>query len=505
MSGSGMFRTAELGRTVSPTEFKQREQTLRQELLHEQRLLRKGREFPVLAVFAGVDGAGKGDTVNLLNAWMDPRWLHSNAYARPSDEERERPKFWKYWRDLPPRGLIGLFLSAWYSEPLLKRVYRQYGPARFDEALERIIAFERALTDDGALIIKFWMHLSHKEQARRLKTLSRDPLHGWRVRKRDWQHWKIYDHFIQAAERLIMRTSTGPARWHIIEGGDPAYRALAVGGLLRDAIRRHREQQSQQVTTPVNNHATSTPVALSRENTVTLLDHLDLDKRLSKRKYAKQLVHYQGQLNRLQRKAMRRCVPCVLVFEGADAAGKGGTIRRLISALDIRHVSVIPIAAPTDEENQRHYLWRFWRQLPRLGRMVIFDRSWYGRVLVERVEGYAAEPEWRRAYAEINDFESQLAESGTMVLKFWMHIDQDEQEKRFNARKQTPHKSWKLTEEDWRNRERWHDYCIAVHDMVEQTGTHVAPWIIVEGNNKRHARIKVLRKVCQHLKRHLQN
>ena len=350
------------------------------------------------------------------------------------------------------------------------------------------------------------MHLSHEEQESRLKALSRDPLHGWRVQKRDWKHWQIYDRFIEAAERLIMRTSTGPARWHIIEGLDPAYRSLTVGGLLRDAIRRHREQVAQDGNASTDNDSgVPTVVTSAQQGTLTLLDRLDLDKQLEKRDYAERLVRYQGRMNRLQRKAMQNGVPIVLVFEGVDAAGKGGSIRRLVAALDIRHVRIIPVAAPNDEERQRHYLWRFWRQLPRAGRLVIFDRSWYGRVLVERVEGFAAEPEWRRAYAEINDFESQLVENGALVLKFWMHIDKDEQERRFKARQHTPHKSWKLTEEDWRNRERWHDYCMAVHEMVEQTGTHVAPWIIVEGNNKRYARIKVLREVCRHLKRRMKS
>ena len=496
MNETGMFQTAELGHRVSAADFKTRTEVLREELLQEQRLLTQQRDFAVLALFAGVDGAGKGDTVNLLNAWMDPRWLRCHAYGPASDEEYERPTFWKYWRDLPPRGALGLFMSAWYSAPLLQRVYRKISLAEFDEQLDQIVNFERTLTDDGALIIKYWMHLSHKAQKKRLRTLSKDPLHGWRVNKRDWQHWKLYDRFIIAAERLIMRTSTGAARWHIIEGQDPAYRSLATGTLLRDAIRQRR--------TAVAGNTVDTPaVEPATDTQITLLDHLKLDKRLSKRRYNRRLLRYQGQLHRLQRKAVAAGLSTVLVFEGADAAGKGGAIRRLVSALDIRHVRVTPIAAPTEEERAQHYLWRFWRQLSRAGQITIFDRSWYGRVLVERVEQFATPQQWRRAYAEINAFESQLSEAGILVLKFWLHIGQDEQAARFEARQQSPHKRWKLTEEDWRNRDRNNDYRLATHEMFEQTGTHIAPWILVEANDKRYARIKVLRMVCKHLRLHL--
>ncbi len=224
---------------------------------------------------------------------------------------------------------------------------------------------------------------------------------------------------------------------------------------------------------------------------------------LDKTRYREKLARAQAKLNQLHRKALERGVSTVLVFEGPDAAGKGGAIRRLTAALDARHVQVIPIAAPTDEERAHHYLWRFWRHLSRAGRVTIFDRSWYGRVLVERVEGFASEEEWRRAYAEINDFEEQLIEHGTVLRKFWLHITKEEQLARFQAREKTPYKRWKLTDEDWRNRERWDDYAAAVNDMVEQTSTKKAPWVLVEGNDKRFARVKVATTVCEAMARAL--
>jgi polyphosphate:AMP phosphotransferase len=506
-----MFRTAELGQKISKSEFKQREPLLREQLLEVQGRLMESRSFPVIIVFAGVDGAGKGDTVNLLNEWMDPRWLITKAYDRPSDEERERPEYWRYWRALPPKGRIGLFLSSWYSQPVLERVNERIGEQQFDNRLERIIAFEKDLADDDALILKFWMHLGHEAQKTRLKKLEKDPLTSWRVTQRDWDHWKLYDRFVAAAERTIMRTSTGKAPWNIVEGADPAYRSLTVGSIIRDEVSRHLEELEKRsaAAAALREAMPAQPAAAGDESDEeattgrlpmkTVLSALDMSLHMGKADYKKQLRQYQAQLNLLHREALKQKLSTILVFEGADAAGKGGAIRRVTAALDARHYQVIPIAAPTDEERAQHYLWRFWRHLARAGRITIFDRSWYGRVLVERVEGFAEEEEWKRAYTEINDFEEQLTDHGIILLKYWVHITKDEQLARFHAREQTPYKRWKLTDEDWRNREKWDDYGQAVNDIVEHTSTHSAPWVLVEGNDKLYARIKVIRTLCERM------
>ena len=510
-----MFRTAELGQKVSKSEFNQREPLLRQALLEAQANLRVDSDFPVIIVFAGVDGAGKGETVNLLNEWMDPRWLITRAYDEPSDEERDRPEYWRFWRGLPAKGHIGLFLSSWYSQPILSRVHDKDDQATFDDRLDRIMAFEKALADDGALIIKFWMHLSHDAQKRRLKKLEKDPLTSWRVTQQDWDHWHIYDRFETAAERTIMRTSTGTAPWTIVEGVDPNYRSLTVGGIIRDEINRHLEdmrkktvllevqrksdaleEEQAAASTGDGDDVAGLVVPLSG---ATVLSSLDMSLHLTKPDYKKQLKECQARLNQLHRKALKRKLSTILLFEGPDAAGKGGAIRRVTAALDARHYQVIPIAAPTDEERAHHYLWRFWRHLSRAGRINIFDRSWYGRVLVERVEDFASEAEWKRAFAEINEFEEELTDHGILLLKYWVHISKDEQLARFKLREETPHKRWKLTEEDWRNRERWDDYEWAVNDIVEHTSTRSAPWVLVEGNNKRYSRIKVISTFCDRL------
>jgi polyphosphate:AMP phosphotransferase len=494
-----MFETAELGQKVGKQEYEERATDLRAELLEAQVRLREVG-FPVILLFAGVDGAGKGRTANLLSEWMDPRWILTRAYAKPSQEERERPEFWRYWRDLPGDGEIGVFLSAWYTPPLLDRVYGEISDSELDDRLERILSFERTLADSGAVILKCWMHLGRKPQKKRLESLEKDPLQSWRVTKRDWKHWKMYDDFVSAAERIIMRTSTGPAPWAIIEGADPPFRSLEVGAKLLEAI-KHRLAGSGEP----ENHRGPAPAPDASESgaRILVLSSLDLTKKLPKQDYQRKRDELQARLNLLHRKARDRKISTALVFEGWDAGGKGGAIRRVTPALDARDYKVIQIAAPSDEEKSHHYLWRFWRHLSRPGRFMIFDRSWYGRVLVERVEGFASEIEWRRAYAEINDFEQQLVDHGIVLVKFWLHISPEEQERRFRARAEISYKRWKLSDEDWRNREKWGRYEVAVNDMIERTSTPIAPWVLVEGEDKRYARIKVLKSVCESLERAL--
>ncbi len=511
-----MFEAAELGRTIPKEKFKAQIPALRIELLDVQRQLTNAK-FPVIVVFAGVDGAGKGETVNLLNEWMDPRWIVTRAYGEPSDEERERPEYWRYWRDLPPRGRIGLFLSSWYSRPVLDRVYGRTRTTDFDRELERIAGFERTLSDDGALILKFWMHLGKSAQKARLKTLEEDRDTRWRVTKQQWQHWRMYDKFVGAAERALRRTSTIDAPWTIVEGVDEGYRSLTVAKSIRDAIRKALAQgrgERQPAGPPAKTagrgrrapggaQSPATPPESGAASSLTILSSLDMTQALTKKEFGKDLEKYQGRINLLQRKAERKKVSTILVFEGLDAAGKGGAIRRITGALDARSYQVIPIAAPTDEERAHHYLWRFWRHLSRAGRLTIFDRSWYGRVLVERVEGFAPERDWRRAYSEIGEFEEQLLDHGIVLVKYWIHISQDEQLRRFKERQKARYKQWKLTDEDWRNRARWPDYERAVNEMVERTSTGRAPWTIVEGNDKYFARLKVLTTACSAIKQNV--
>lgn len=505
-----MFESAELGRAVSKSDFKEQSTPLREELLRLQSEYLRQASRQMIILVSGVDGGGKSESLALMNEWMDPRWLIINAYEPPNEVERRLPIFWRYWRDLPPRGRIGMFMSAWYSEPFIDRVYDRIEPRDYDDYLQRIVRFEQALADDGAVIAKLWMHLSRDAQERRLHNLEQDPLTEARVTEQDWKNWRNYDRFIEVAERTISRTHSGTAPWIIIEGADRPYRSLAVAQVVRDALERALEPMPVAPAPPAP-RVTKKPKGKGKGPRAKTVDHmsgeltvlsgLEMSRKLSKQEYEEHLPVLQAELHQLHLRAKDKGIASMLVFEGPDSAGKGGAIRRVCTALSPRNYQVHGVAKPTEEEAAQHYLWRFWRHVPRDGHIGIFDRSWYGRVLVERVEGFASETEWRRGYAEINDFEQQFAEHGIVLMKYWIHITKDEQYKRFKLREQTPHKRWKLTDEDWRNREKWDQYERAVHDMVQYTSTPHARWTLIEGNDKRYARIAVLRSFCENLQR----
>lgn len=493
-----MFESAELGHRIDPELYATEVPALREALLEAQFDLVQSKGCQVILILAGMDGAGKGDVVNLLNEWMDPRHIQTHAPGAPTEVDLERPPMWRYWRALPPKGKIGIFFDALYTEAITDRVYGRIGNSELDQALERINRFERMLVDEGALVLKVWLHLSEKAQRARFEKLEKDAATRWRVTKADWRNHELYPEFRSVAERALRQTSSAEAPWTIIEGGDARYRNLTLGKTLLGAL-QHRLQTSELRPGPA-----FIPPIQPHLDQRTVLSSLDLTQALDKKTYKKQLARWQGKLNRLSRHKKFQQLSVVAVFEGNDAAGKGGSIRRITGALDARSYRVIPIAAPTDEERDHPYLWRFWRHLPGRGKVVIFDRSWYGRVLVERVEGYCSEADWLRAYGEIDDFEEQLARNHTVVIKFWLAISQQEQLERFQAREQTAFKRFKITEEDWRNREKWRAYEEAVCDMIDRTSTRIAPWTLVEANDKRFARIKVLQTFCERLEEALE-
>ncbi len=489
-----MFEIAELGRKIDKDEYKQIVPDLRTELLAVQREL-KHADFPVLILLNGVEGAGKGEALNLLYDWMDARYMKAHALGEPTGHHEEFPEYWRFWMSTPRRGRIGVYIGNWYTQPILRRVFDEHTEEAFESQLEQVNRFEQELIDDGALVLKFWFHLGKSAQKKRLKRLSKDPETAWRVTRKDKTYFKAYDEFRSVSERALRKTSTGDAQWIVVEGADWRYRNVTMGRRILHAIRNHLEVRKQTKAT-----ATAGPPQRDR---MTILDQLDLSRSLSRKVYDKELEHWQGTLATLARQAYAERVSAIFVFEGWDAAGKGGAIRRMIHPLDARQFRVIPIAAPTDEELAHHYLWRFWRQLPPRGGISIYDRSWYGRVLVERVEGYATEAEYRRSYKEICDFEEQLAEHGIGLGKFWLHISQDEQLRRFKERETIPWKKHKITAEDYRNREKNHQYEEAADEMVGRTSTEYAPWTLVETENKHYGRIKVLETACEVLKKAL--
>jgi len=487
-----MFEATKVGRTVSKEAFKEQRDDLRTQLLEAQRALKESNT-PVIVIVAGVEGAGKGEVVNRLNEWLDTRGVQTFAFWELSDEERERPRYWRFWRTLPPRGEIGVLFGGWYLDPIEHRFRGECDDAALDAELSRIVDFERMLTQDGALIVKFWFHLSEKDQKRRLKELSRDDRSRWKMLPEKSKFSEQYQQFEHVAERVIRQTDRGIAPWYLIEAEDMRYRDLTVGKTLLQAIHA-RLNQPVPMEPPTPADPLDLPDTASAQ--ITLLDQLDMSQQLDRDDYKEQLKKLQGEVNELAWEAYKQRRSTVLVFEGVDAGGKGGAIRRITSAVDARLYRTMSVAAPTDEEKDHHYLWRFWRHVPRAGHMIIYDRSWYGRVLVERVEGFATEAEWRRAYSEINEFEEQLVENGAILLKFWLQVSAEEQLRRFQDRENTPYKRYKITEEDWRNREKWPQYKAAVNEMVARTSTEDAPWTLVEGDDKPFARIKVLRTVC---------
>lgn len=484
-----MFETAELGRTLAKDEYKERVPQLRTRLLEVQRQLDAAASFPVIILVNGAEGAGKGETLALLNEWLDARYVVTSAFGEPTEEQQHRPPYWRYWMALPPKSRIGVIFNNWYTRPIINRVYGLSDDDTLDAELARVNDFERSLVDDGALMIKLWLHISKQQQRERFKSLESDKQTAWRVTKRDWKHHELYDDFRRVCTRALRETSTGEAPWLVIESSDDRYRNVTVAEHVINRIADRLDQRPRSSVAP--------PSAIDDPHTI--LDTLDLSGSISKSDYKKRLEKAQGKLNKLARKAAARDVSTIMVFEGLDAAGKGGAIRRLIHALDARQYRVIPIAAPSDEEKAQHYLWRFWRQLPRKGRFTIYDRSWYGRVLVERVEGFARPPEWQRAYKEINDFEEQLVQHGVVLCKFWLHISPEEQLRRFEERKNTPWKRHKITDEDYRNRDKWNLYEEAAAEMVGRTSTEYCPWTLVEAENKHLGRLKVIDTVVARL------
>lgn len=490
-----MFESAELGHKIDKAVFDAEVPKLREALLDAQFDLAQSAKFQVIILIGGVDGAGKGETVNLLNEWMDPRHIQTHAFSDPSDEERERPHMWRFWRALPPKGKIGILFGSWYTEPIVNRVMG-LSRAHLDQHLQEIVRFEKMLTDEGALVLKFWFHLSKEKQKIRLESLEKNPRTRWRVSDTDWERFKHYDKFRKISEHALRLSSCAEAPWIVVEGTDPCYRSLTVGKTLLAALQKRLQENGKR---KLSNGFPLLPAVDNR----SILGALDLNLKLSRHAYEKELEHLQGKLNLLSRHPEFRKKSVVAIFEGSDAGGKGGAIKRITGALDARQYQVIPISAPTEEERAHPYLWRFWRHIPRLGRFTLFDRSWYGRVLVERVEGFCSDADWMRAYSEINDFEQQLSQSGAILLKFWLAIGKDEQLRRFEEREKIGFKRFKITEEDWRNREKWEAYETAVCDMVDRTSTDIAPWTLVEANDKYHARIKILKTLCESLEKAL--
>lgn len=497
-----MFQAAELGRKLSKEDFEAELPALRSAILQGQEALRTGKES-VLIIIEGIDGSGRAELLNRLYAWLDPRGLLTNTFWNPSDEECERPEFWRYWRALPAKGSIGIHLGGWYRDVLTNAIRGTLSDTDLKLELEKRYELERMLALEGVILLKFWLYLPEDAQKARLTAELATPDDRWGDEGRK-EALKHRARFLTLAEQVMRQTDAPSAPWYLVESTCSRYRdvtvARTISRAMAQAASRHTAWMNEAHThfAQTGGGAPSLPDADSAR--ITVLDTVDLKKTISKDHYRKQLDKLQKELLALSWQAWKEKITTLVVFEGWDAAGKGGAIRRLGAGLDARLYRAAQYGAPTEEERKFPYLWRFWREVPRAGHILMYDRSWYGRVLVERVEGFADQAAWSRAYREINAFESQLVESGTILIKFWLHISPDEQLKRFHEREQTPYKQHKITEEDWRNREKWTEYGQAVNEMVFRTGTDFAPWTLIPAEDKYLARIEVLQTVVGRLK-----
>jgi polyphosphate kinase 2 (PPK2 family) len=527
-----MLDQIDLDCAIDRREYKQRIRGLQTRLYDMEQALFEAR-IPALIVFEGWAGTGKISMISVLTRRLDPRGLRVHPVTPPRTYEQQYPWLYRFWLKTPSYGRMAIYDRSWYREVLASRGRRDITAQVWRARCEDIVAFERQLADDGAIIIKFWLHLSRKEQNRRFRKLLSDRLTAWQVTDEDrWQN-KHYGRLRAAVEDLLARTDAPYAPWTILPATSNHYARVTAGETILAALESRLGRRAQPAdegsfqeqafddsgvafrrgldamrggsTARTNGPAAPRgevallPAAAIQHPAPWILRRVDLTHKLDQKGYDQKLARLQAKIHLLGFQVYLQKRPIVLVFEGWDAAGKGGAIQRITEKLDPRGYVVHAIAAPAGEDKTHHYLYRFWRRLPPRGIIAIFDRSWYGRVLVERVEGFAREDEWQRAYAEINEFERQLVDFGTIICKFWLHLSQEEQLRRFEGRQNVPYKAWKLTDEDWRNREKWPRYEQAADEMLLRTSTPAAPWTIVESEDKRCGRIRALQTVVRRL------
>ncbi len=479
-----MFQTMTLGQKCSKKEYEKLEEELRIKLFQLQQKCHE-HKIAVLVTILGVDGSGRGSLVNTLSSWLDAKKINNRTFWRTTDEEKDRPDSWKYWVKLPGYGDFGIFFGGWYDETIRKASYGDISEDELFKTMNKRVKMERTLAKNNYAIAKFWLHLSDDEHQKR--RVARQKEQGkYRFTPYDVRSENNYPNLIETVSKTITMTDRDFAPWYVIDAHDKNFKIISVARALINNL-----ENVIAIRTSID--AADSPEPQQDESQITALDRVDLSQSLERDEYRKELKKLKNEIYQLSYKAYHRGISSTLVFEGGDAGGKGGAIRRISSSVDSRITRIIPISAPTDEELAHHYLWRFWRHVPLSGYVTIYDRSWYGRVLVERVEKYAKFNEWRRSYAEINNFEEELTEGKNILLKFWMHISPEEQLRRFKEREVVPWKNYKITDEDWRNRERAADYRIAADEMFMRTDTEYAPWHIVPAESKYFARIFVLK------------
>lgn len=473
-------------------ELKARLKAAREKLAGQQTLI-KEHKLPVLVLVEGWGTAGKGSVIGQMIRNIDPRFFKVAPMDQPTEEEKRKPFLCRYFTKIPEAGKFMFLDSGWMDEVTRNRVHGEMDQKTYEQRIDSIRRFERQLTDNGYLVMKFFCHISEKEQKKRIEDLVEEIDTRWRVSENDkWQN-KHYEKCLEVFDRYMEDTNNPSAPWYVIDAKSKKWAELQALEILTQGIEIALQNQSLAVPLLQN---------VFPLEKVPKLSEIPLEnKSLSDEEYKEELTRLQNHLKELHNRLYRKKVPVVIVYEGWDAAGKGGNIKRITEALDPRGFEVQPIASPEPHEKARHYLWRFWMRLPKTGHIAIFDRSWYGRVMVERLEGFCSENDWKRAYNEMNEFEKELHDWGAVIIKFWVQIDKDTQLARFTDRQNTPEKQWKITDEDWRNREKWDEYEVAVNEMIQKTSTTFAPWHILESVDKKYARIKALKIVIEELEK----
>lgn len=490
-----MLETAESGPKLSPKQYAELEPQLRTALIDAQQKLRTAR-FPVIVIISGDDPFGTRALLNLISEWMDTRFIATRVFAKPTEEELSHPPAWRYWRELPPNGRIAVFADEWTTHVLAQRLRDKISSKEFTDSIDSATRFERMLAADDTLFVKFFVHLDPKSLQDRHKRVDREARTS-EVASIARSLLKHPSRTRTLIEQTLSATSIAGASWNLLDGTDKRSLEISAARILLESMRAHLHRKPSDAATRKAQSATVKPP------TNSVLDKVDLSEALSDKAYDQEMSKLRRDLGRLTERAAEKSVPIVCAFEGWDAAGKGGTIRRLAYTMNPEQYRIVPVAAPTDEEKAHHYLWRFWRHIPRDGEFVIFDRTWYGRVLVERVEGFSSPDQWQRAYEEITYFEQRLTDRGAILLKFWLHISKDEQLRRFKDRENTPFKRYKIGPEDYRNRDKWDQYVDAINDMVARTSTANAPWHLVASNDKQFGRVQVLQTVADALRKRL--
>jgi len=500
---NNMLEKLDLTKTLDKTEYKEKMAVLEAKLGKLQRRC-KELGIPVMIAFEGYGAAGKGVQIGKLIQALDPRGFEVHAVKTATEEEKFYPFLWRFWTKMPADGRIAIYDSSWYRKVLMDRFDGRTKEKEVAGAYRSIRSFEEQLTDGGMALVKIFLAIDKKEQKKRFKKLLKSKETAWRVSKNDLKRNEEFDKYQAINEEMLAGTDTDYAPWNIVEATDRRFATvkiyLAVIRALEQKV-KEKEQTAQRAAEEESSHETG---GEDRHLGESILAKADLSLSYTKEEYKEKLEKLQKKMERLHGELYRRRIPMVLGFEGWDAGGKGGAIKRLTEHMDPRGYVVHPTASPNDIERAHHYLWRFWNDMPKAGHVTIFDRTWYGRVMVERIEGFCTKQEWQRAYKEINDMERDLTDAGAIVLKFWLQIDKDEQERRFKARQENPEKQWKITDEDWRNREKWDQYEEAVNEMLIRTSTRNAPWIVVEGNCKYFARVKVLETVVEAIEKRLE-